>query len=224
MSNKDNVTEQAFLKQQEMLSALVDGELQDDVLLDTLAQDGDSAAHWQHYHLIGDVMRGDAPQSVDWDISAQVALALENEPAHSHEVSQSDNVIPLESQPKPEHVRRTLPSWLRNLGQVATAACVSLVAIMGVQQYNGTSDNVTLTSSEAVSVLETVPFAGSAQPVSLSTRPSMAPSQVPSEAQLVEQRRRINAMLQDYELQLRLNAEDGTVDRSRLEQPVQVTE
>ncbi|WP_413111260.1 RseA family anti-sigma factor [Thaumasiovibrio sp. DFM-14] len=209
------------MKKQEMLSALVDGELQDEILLDALAEDGDSAAHWQNYHLIGDVMRGDAPQSVDWDISAQIARALDDEPAH---MQKADNVEPIESQPKPEQVRKTLPAWLRNLGQVATAACVSLVAIVGVQQYNGAQDDTMLTSSEAVSVLETVPFAGTVQPVSLSTRPQTVSQQVPSEAQLVEQRRRINAMLQDYELQLRLNAEDGTVDRSRLEQQVQATE
>ncbi len=233
MSNRNNMTDRNDLVDKELLSALVDGELQDDSLLDSLAHDSEHALTWQDYHLIGDVMRGDTPQSSDWDIAANVAAALEDEPAHQivetaledvapvHKVSAP--VIPIESQPQPDVVRRQMPSWLRNFGQIATAACVSLAVIIGVQQYNGGEELVNVPA--AVPVLETVPFAGSAQPVSLSTRPTAVQTNAaPSEAQLMEQRRRINAMLQDYELQLRLNAEDGSIDRSIMEQQTQASE
>lgn len=45
----------------EKLSALMDGELVDKALIQELEQDQESRDAWQNYHLIGDVMRGEAP-------------------------------------------------------------------------------------------------------------------------------------------------------------------
>ncbi len=91
--------------------------------------------------------------------------------------------------------------------------------LSGVQQYNGGDEGIVGTSAESqMPVLQTIPFSGTAEPVSL-TRDSVRSNNhnAPSEAQVMEQRRRINAMLQDYELQLRLNAEDGSIDKTLLE-------
>ena len=211
------------------ISALLDGEELDQSIINALAVDEDSQESWQNFNLIGDVMRGDAPQNKDWDIAASVALALENEPAHTGKadpVTESAAVVKLatvrdaaEPQPTPREAKRTMPAWLTQFGQVAVAACVSLAVIVGVQQYNGGDDGfVSAPAEQQLPVLQTIPFAGTAEPVSL-TRDSVRSSNhaAPSEAQVMEQRRRINAMLQDYELQLRLNAEDGSIDRTLLE-------
>lgn len=82
--------------------------------------------------------------------------------------SRSANVIsmndaPKESQPEPQKAKRQLPAWLTQFGQVAVAACVSLVVILGVQQYGG-SDPMS-PQADQLPVLQTVPFAGSAEPV-----------------------------------------------------------
>jgi sigma-E factor negative regulatory protein RseA len=184
----------------ELLSALMDGETVDDALIQELEQDVESQDTWKNYHLIGDIMRGEAPETANWNIADNVAAALESEPAHS------PVVMPLvEAQPTPEKARRQLPAWLTQIGQVGVAACVSLMVIVGVQQY-GDSESPDV-ASQQLPVLQTVPFAGSVEPVSL-TRESVS-AQQNKEAQLTEQRRRINAMLQDYELQLRLASEQS---------------
>ncbi|MDW6002948.1 sigma-E factor negative regulatory protein [Vibrio mangrovi] len=195
----------------EKLSALMDGELVDKSLISELSQDHEGLITWRNYHMIGDVMRGDTPQG-EWDIAGRVALALEDEPVYGQDIahrqnkaenSDTLNVTPLESQPLPKQSRRQLPAWLGSLGQAAVAACVSLVVIVGVQQYN-TDDGtgaVTASDSGQLPVLQTIPLAGTAEPVSL-TRDSVKKHVTESSAQ--EQRRRVNAMLQDYELQLRL--------------------
>ncbi|GAM77610.1 sigma factor rpoE negative regulatory protein rseA [Vibrio ishigakensis] len=197
MSNKENI------------SALLDGETIDKALLADLEHDKDAQQTWQNYHLIGDVMRGDAPQSADWDIASRVALALEDEPAHS------TNVKPMmEPQPTPSQAKKALPQWLTQFGQVAVAACVSFAVIVGVQQYGGSIDGNGAEQSE-IPVLQTVPLAGSVEPVSL-TRESVRPQAetAASDEKIAEQRRRINTILQDYELQLRLNqgSEPSTQD------------
>ncbi|MGL5653480.1 MAG: anti sigma-E factor RseA C-terminal domain-containing protein, partial [Vibrio sp.] len=63
-------------------------------------------------------------------------------------------------------------------------------------------------------VLQTIPLAGSAEPVSL-TRDSVEKHAPDSTMQ--EQRRRVNALLQDYELQLRLNSENAVSHQHSVE-------
>ncbi|MGR5065831.1 RseA family anti-sigma factor [Photobacterium sp. DNB22_13_2] len=213
----------------EKISSLLDGEELDQSIINALAVDDDSQQTWQNFNLIGDVMRGEAPQNKEWDIAAKVALALEDEPVHTGIVqTEPASVVSIaaareaqveESQPTPQQAKRKMPAWLTQFGQVAVAASVSLAVIVGVQQYNGGESSLTTSSGDAqLPVLETIPFAGTAEPVSL-TRDSVRSSRHtgPSEEQVMEQRRRINAMLQDYELQLRLNAEDGSIDRTMLD-------
>lgn len=192
----------------EKLSALMDGESVDKAFIGELAQDSESQQTWRHYHLIGDVIRGDEPQA-EWNIADSVALALENEEPHSlfSQQEQSDlNVVPIsiESQPEPQKARKRLPSWLAHLGQVSIAASVCLAVVLGIQQ-NGAQDVNAI--DQSIPVLQTVPLAGVAEPVSL-TRESVQPHTT-TDTNIQDQRRRVNALLQDYELQLRLNSDDN---------------
>ncbi|MEZ8035722.1 RseA family anti-sigma factor [Vibrio crassostreae] len=203
----------------EKLSALMDGETIDKALIVDLESDQESMDTWQSYHLIGDVMRGDAPEAQDWNIANNVAAALEAEPAHSampnlHQVNVEPTVAPIEEQPKPQQAKRQLPAWFQQFGQVALAACVSLAVVLGVQQYGGSDPAV----PEQLPVLQTIPFAGSAEPVSL-TRDSV--EKPASEANLQEQRKRVHAMLEDYELQLRLNSDASPMQDAHLESDIE---
>lgn len=202
----------------EKLSALMDGETVDLALLREIEQDQDSLDSWRHYHLIGDVMRGEGPSQPQWNIAESVALALEDEPVHSAhqqrivELSQ----VPRESQPTPREAKKQLPAWLSQFGQVAIAACVSLAVIIGVQQYGGGDSSVP--QAEQLPVLQTIPFAGSAEPVSL-TRESVEKSM--GDASLQEQRKRVHAMLRDYELQLRLNSDSSMLEDEQLKSEIE---
>jgi sigma-E factor negative regulatory protein RseA len=191
-----------IMADQEKLSALMDGEVIDKSLISEIELDKECLDTWKNYHLIGDVMRGDTPKVAEWDIAGSVALALENEPTHS---LLGNNVAELakhrfeESQPTPNQAKRHLPNWLSQFGQVAMAACVSLAVIVGVQQYSAVES-----STEQFPVLQTIPLSGSVEPVSLS-RESV--NQQHKNVNVQEQHHRVNAMLLDYELQLRLHSE-----------------
>ncbi|PQJ61476.1 anti-sigma E factor [Vibrio chagasii] len=203
----------------EKLSALMDGETIDKALIVDLESDQESMNTWQSYHLIGDVMRGDAPETKNWNIADSVAAALEDEPAHSampnqHQVNVEPTVAPIEEQPKPQQAKRQLPAWLQQFGQVAVAACVSLAVVLGVQQYGGSDP----AAPEQLPVLQTIPFAGSAEPVSLTRESVERPA---SEANLQEQRKRVHAMLEDYELQLRLNSDASPMEDAHLESDIE---
>lgn len=198
--------------QKEQLSALMDGESLDSELLSALSEDKSLQQSWQSYHLIRDVLRGDSSEVLHFDISANVMAAIASEPVKQ--------AVPLiaESQPQPEQWKK-MPFWHRvrpwasHLTQAGIAACVSLAVIVGVQNYNGASDGDTQPDSP---VFNTLPMIGKASPVSLGV-PSEASGTAPQQ-QVQEQRRRINAMLQDYELQRRLHAGQSEFDQASPQQ------
>ncbi|SUB70016.1 Sigma-E factor negative regulatory protein [Pluralibacter gergoviae] len=66
-------------------------------------------------------------------------------------------------------------------------------------------------------MFNTMPMMGKASPVSLGV-PADANAGVGQQAQVQEQRRRINAMLQDYELQRRLHSEQLQFEQSQTQQ------
>ena len=111
--------------QKEKLSALMDGETLDNELLNELSRSSEMQKTWESYHLIRDTLRGDTAEVLQFDISARVMAAIENEP-----VRQTAPLIP-ESQPAP-HQWRQMPFWNKvrpwasSLTQMGVAACVSL--------------------------------------------------------------------------------------------------
>ncbi|ARU94955.1 anti-sigma-E factor RseA [Tatumella citrea] len=207
--------------QKEQLSALMDGEILDQSLLSSLAKDPELQQSWTSYHLIRDTLRGDVGTVVHFDISARVAEAIAQEPAR--------NVTPFipEAQPEPSRWSK-MPffgkkrPWAAQLAQVGVAACVSLAVIVGVQHYGNSptgSGNVADTSDTPA--FNTLPMMGKASPVSLGV-PSDIFDAGNATQQVQEQRRRVNAMLQDYELQRRLNNdqfESGVPEQAQINVP-----
>ncbi|MBT0720234.1 anti-sigma-E factor RseA [Tatumella sp. TA1] len=193
--------------QKEQLSALMDGEALDQSLLTELSKDAELQASWERYHLVRDTLRGDIAPIIHFDIAAKVAEAIAQEPA-------SSTVTPLivEEQPTPSRWRKMgffskTGGWGAQLAQVGVAACVSMAVIVGVQQYNHSGDSASADSQDTPA-FNTLPMMGKASPVSLGVPGDMFEASS-STGQVQEQRARINAMLQDYELQRRLNDGDN---------------
>ncbi|XTZ39401.1 anti-sigma-E factor RseA [Salmonella enterica] len=199
--------------QKEKLSALMDGETLDNELLSELAQDPEMQKTWASYHLIRDSMRGDTAELIHFDISARVMAAIENDADPS-----ISPLIP-EAQPAPRQWQampfwRKVRPWASSLTQMGVAACVSLAVIVGVQHYNGQTES---TQQPEAPVFNTLPMMGKASPVSLGV-PADSTANTGQQQQVQEQRRRINAMLQDYELQRRLHSEQLQFEQAQTQQ------
>ncbi|WP_282166637.1 sigma-E factor negative regulatory protein [Shewanella japonica] len=183
---------------QEWVSSAVDGEV-DAKTLAELSADESSHKQWQNYHMIGDAMRGELPQTIDLDLTASIAAAIELEPAiiapQTDTISQHDEKL-TEVETKKDNV---VP-FFKQFGQYAIAATVAMVAIVGVQNY-GQDQN----ADSPLPVLNTRPLIGTASPVSLQTGAVQSQSAVNND-NVVEQRRRINSYIQDHMLQQRLNS------------------
>lgn len=200
--------------QKEKLSALMDGESLDSELLSSLSKDRVLQQSWQSYHLIRDTLRGDIGQVMHFDIANRVAAALEKEPARL-----VPSAVP-ESQPQP-HTWQKMPfwdkvrPWASQITQIGMAACVSLAVIVGVQQYNQPAAQSGAAESPAFT---TLPIMGQASPVSLGVPADSFSTGSGQQQQVQEQRKRINAMLQDYELQRRLHSDQLQLEQSTPQQ------
>lgn len=177
---------------QEWVSAAVDGEAGPQALAD-LASDKSSHDKWRNYHLIGDAMRGELPQTLQLDLSDSIAAALEQEPTILAPVEQPQKSV--------SHPANVIP-FFKQFGQYAIAATVALVAVVGVQNYSNSGSG----DGAASPVLMTRPLVGGASPVSYQEGEFQQQRPGYTNEQLNEQRRRINSYIQDHMLQQRLNA------------------
>ncbi|WP_108649410.1 sigma-E factor negative regulatory protein [Dongshaea marina] len=180
------------MSDREQLSAFIDGELDDDRLLDLLVEEHESSVTWTRYQLIGDTMRGELPEMVSFDLADRVTAALEDEPTVLAPKRQSSE--------RSGRGKGWVVQFSKRVGQYAIAAAVAGVVIVGVQKYGDQQ-----TPSSPGSVLNTVPLGGGATPVSANF--NMAPAQ--NEAQMTpeqiqQQRQMLSAYFQDHFLQGRV--------------------
>ncbi|PJG84918.1 sigma-E factor negative regulatory protein [Conservatibacter flavescens] len=178
--------------QKELLSAYIDGENVDNKLTDALCKDEDLQRSWANLHVIRTVMR---QESQDIFLGADFTAKMENLIAAE---------VGYENQPTMEEAEKSpfmqkLRSWLMPVTQVAVAAGVCLVAVIGVQSFNNTEQGLTADSDKPV--LQTLPFTNNVQAVSYN-----APTKdVVTNEEVEQKNKRIEAMLQDYELQRRMH-------------------
>lgn len=195
---------------QEWVSAAVDGETDLQTMAE-LAADTHSHNKWRNYHVIGDAMRGELPQAMALDLSASIAAAIELEPAIVSPQVSAPEVTAAPQQVAVNAGQSRVVPLFKQFGQYAIAATVAMFAIVGVQNFNQTADDVASPSP----VLITRPLVGSASPVSLQTGP-VQQNQSYTNDQMNEQRRRINTYIQDHMLQQRLNTGAVVEDNSEV--------
>ncbi|MCK9087688.1 sigma-E factor negative regulatory protein [Haemophilus influenzae] len=184
--------------QKEQLSAYMDGEQVKTDLTDALLRDEELQASWHSFHTVRSVMRKESAVFLGGDFTAKMADLIELE-----DVKKVD-VIAV-SQPEPEDAHNSafmqkLKVFFAPMTQVAVAAGVCLVAVLGVQSFNSKNEASNLPEAP---VLQTLPFNNAVQEVSYN-----APSKdTLTSDQLEKKSRRIGAMLQNYELQRRMHSD-----------------
>ncbi|MFC3122120.1 RseA family anti-sigma factor [Agaribacter flavus] len=170
----------------EQLSALVDGQADDISTAKDVLKDPEMQRKWKSYHLSRDLMRNDMSSDLSFDISARVSEALEQE-------------LPIVA-PKPSWKELPLVSSVipifKQSSQVAMAACVTALVIFSYQSYNQPEEVQPFTA--APSALGPI---GGLSPVSLEQTSGVNQS---TAVRLNEQRRLINALIEDHNRQSQL--------------------
>lgn len=173
--------------QQEKLSAFMDGESTDQEIVNQIKDSAELQAKWQRYHVIRSTLRKEATVAPELDITARVAAALESEPTVMAPRARSRwRDIP---------VLGNIAPFARQSGQFAVAASVAAAVILGVQQFNQP------VPTEPFSTAPTVMPQGGLAPVSLEQTRTLPRNDM---AQMLEKKRKINAIIADHEQQIRL--------------------
>jgi sigma-E factor negative regulatory protein RseA len=173
----------------EVTSRIIDGDLK----LEQSSLSHFDAEKFARYAQIGDVMREGHSGGFSIDITASVAQALEQEPCHSVE---SDAQATLETEGNSKVVK--LSNWRKPFSQIAIAASVALVAVVGV---NTLPQNSTPAGDE-LPVLQSRPLAGGVAPVSFSTE---QPALQNAEQGIRDlQQQRIGALVLEHQRQSRV--------------------
>lgn len=141
-------------KHKEQLSAFIDNEIGPQALSEI--EGGDPLLH--RYQLIGEAVKGSLCDASLIDISAQVSLAIENEPAHSADLIKNERV---KSSPQSSTAQSwfDLSGWLRPIGGMAVAASVAVVMVMVINQpetseigINGAGSQIAIDTRPVVSL------------------------------------------------------------------------
>lgn len=167
---------------------------------------GDELEHAaSRYSLIGDVMRGEGKALIQIDIADQVALALEQEETYSQAPIVEDIAAVNNSS------ATVLSNWKKPFAQLAIAASVAAVAVIGVQTMPQQDADI-LNPAPQLQNLETMPFGGTATPVSYSTEPAL--ETVQKGLKELEEKR-LGALLMEHQRQSRIaQAEKAKEDDS----------
>lgn len=186
--------QERITQQNERLSAYMDGQDLEMDFVDTLANSPELKQKWASYHTIRSVMQGDEI-ILGADFSAKMEALLENEEIES-----------LSSEEKTEQPKKGLLLKLKRWGtpimQAGIAASVCLVAVLGVNSMNAKEE-----VAQVQPVLQTLPFSNSVEAVSYN-----APANdQPTAEQLELQQRKINALLENHELQRRTSVNNVTL-------------
>jgi len=172
----------------ETVSMLVDSYQLNDDQLNKMINDEEMSETWDSYHLIGDVMRGEIPATLQLDLSAIIAQSIADEPTVLAPSAQSFNT----------KVKAKIFQFAKPFGQMAIAASAAGLMILGVQQTNIADNNSPMPDQ----VIRTIPLGGVADPVSYNVE---QPSRVSQQEAYIQQQRRFQALLTDHMQQIKLN-------------------
>lgn len=186
-------------QQQENLSAFMDGEIDGNDIIEAIKQDDVLRAKWQRYHVIRSSMRNEATVAPQLDITASVALALDNEPAI---------LAPKRSRWEAIPVLGSVVPFAKQSGQFAVAASVAVAMIIGVQYVNQPAPTEPFTTAPTATVQ------GGLAPVSLEQTRTLPRNDMND---VLDKNRKINALIADHEQQVRLkqaieNSEQSEAD------------
>ncbi len=179
-----------------------------DDTFDEMIKDNQLSDTWQRYHLLGDIMRNDVPESLHLDLSDKIAQAIEQEPTVlAPKVSKTQSPTLL------QEFKGKVVQFAKPFGQLAIAASAAGLMVLGVQQNNVVNNDILMPNQ----TIQTNPLGGIAEPVSFNYEQASRQSQKQA---YLQQQRRFQALLSDHQQQIKFNAviDDAVMDNEQAPQ------
>ncbi|CAM3766150.1 sigma-E factor negative regulatory protein [Rheinheimera salexigens] len=179
---------------QEWLSAASDNQYIDEQQLDVLLEQAELQHKLQRFHTVGAVLRQEKSIELPASFADDIVAKLADEPVYK--LQQTSNLV-TKVDPK---AKAANSGWFQAVAQGAIAAGVALMAVFGVQQYQ---QSPTQDALLPLPVLQTLPVAGFATPVSLSQTTVSSRFEQQEQQAMLEQQKRLQALLNAHRQQVR---------------------
>lgn len=200
----------------ESISALLDEETNSEEFESTLAQMSEQSEQvdtFSRYSLIGDVMRQEQELLTDSSFADKIQQAIESV---EQEQSSAPEVVSITAHPSwgQQIAARvsgfTQSSTGKGMSQLAIAASVALVAVVGVGNMSGTVEQ-----KDDIPAVIASPLIGGVTPVSIS-------SETPATRQSANQKTqsRINSLISDHQQQLRVTDDKQESEKADEEEKI----
>ncbi|WP_228612807.1 RseA family anti-sigma factor [Alkalimonas sp.] len=178
------------------LSAAIDEQGLSEQQLGRLLHDEQLQQQYERYHLIGAAIRQELPKQVQVDFSVDFAARLQQEAVH--QLQPHGSIL----QRLGHRFKAAANSdWFKPTAQTAIAASVALMAVVGVQHYQQPFEQELMSP---LPVLQTLPVAGFATPVSLSQTTVDTRLEQHAHQAMLEQQRRLQELLNAHHQQVRV--------------------
>jgi sigma-E factor negative regulatory protein RseA len=181
---------------QDWLSAASDNQQLTAQQLDSLLQDTELQHKLERYHTIGAVLRREPQSALTINFADDFAARLADEPQYQLQTNRG-----LVRRIKTGLSYAANGRWLQPVAQGAIAAGVALMAVFGVQQYQQSPQQDSLSP---LPLLQTQPVAGFATPVSLSQTTVGDRFAEQEQQAMLEQQKRLQALLNAHRQQVRV--------------------
>ena len=133
-------------QKQQFVSEIMDDMMESDTDVDALICDPEMRSIWSRYHLVRDVLQGNLPDSIDPEMDARIALAIQSEPT----------LLVPDARNQVASIGSHVKSWAEQATSFAIAASVMAIMIFGAQTLNTPEsvkmDNSAITSLELLNV------------------------------------------------------------------------
>jgi len=183
-------------KQNESLSALMDGEL-DEMSLHRLLKNDDAAEHqamretWARYHIASDAMKGEVDRFTGIDISRSISAALDDEAAFSQ-----------------NSLKEKAVSWWKPVAGLSVAASVAFAVVLGARfGGDGLNQDVQIAAKPEVKIV-TPEITKEKGPTLLAEVPATDAQQ----KELQQAQQRLNSYLKQH-------AQDSAIGQGRTAMP-----
>jgi len=183
-------------KQNESISALMDGELDEMSLHRLLKSDEDQAVRetWSRYHMARDAMKGEVSEFVGLDISASVSAALDDE-------------APLTQ----NTLKEKAATWWKPVAGLSVAASVAFAVIVGAQfGADGFAPQAEIASKTEVKIV--TPEITKVKGPTMLANSSNTPVNAEQQKELQQAQERLNSYLKQH-------AQDSAIGQGRTAMP-----
>ena len=127
-------------QKKQLVARLIDTDNASEQDVEQLISDSETRSIWSRFHLVSDIIKGEAPESIALDFDKIVQSVISNEPTLLVPSARNKNTK-AKAEKAPSYIVANIRGWAEQATGLAIAASVTAVMVLGVQTLNSPQTN-----------------------------------------------------------------------------------